>query len=187
MHREWIGILMVSACVGAPLCTAAESIAKSLTVTAEVLDEVLIRGVRLRELEAAIVVAEDHFYARYNELNKVDDFDIECRVEAPLGTKIPQRLCLTKLQLTAKADLGREYLQSLQEMTKFGTEGTGKRPNTNPIAVWASRYDQYRDNMLTLLQMNPDLRRLAEEGEEARKRFEAEYKRRLKGRLILLE
>jgi hypothetical protein len=147
---------------------------------------VLVRGIRLRELKAAVVEAEDRFYARYNDLNKVAIFDIECRVEAPLGTRIPQRWCLTNIQLRAKRDYAREYLQNLQSATAFGGD-EGKPPDTNPDLVWASRYEEYSDNMLQLLKQNPELRRLADEAEEARKRFNAEYTRRLNGRLILLE
>jgi hypothetical protein len=157
--------------------------------SSDLLDEVLVNGTRLRDLQAAVVKAEDRFYARYNELNKNDDFDIECRVEAPLGSKIPRRLCLTKVQLQAKTAYGREFLQSLQDMTRVpgGSGGVGKPPDTNPAAIWGARYEEYRANMLSLLNNYPELRRLAGEGEAARKRFDDEYKRRLKGRLVLME
>jgi hypothetical protein len=177
MRREWLGILLISASVGVQQCVAA--------APAEDLDEVLVPGTRLSEMKAAIAESEDRFYARYNELNEVDDFDIECRVDAPLGTRIPQRLCLTKLQLRARAAFGREYLQSLQELAMVigGGQGPGKPPDTNPVATWSSRYEDYRNNMLDLMKMNPDLQRLATQGEAARKRFEHEHKRRFKGRL----
>jgi len=159
--------------------------AEVATTPTDVLDEVLVQGTRLRELKKAIVVAEDRFYARYNELNKRDLFDIECRVEAPLGTKIPQRWCLTNVQLRARRDYAREYLQNLQSGSQFGYEG--KPPDTNPDLVWASRYEEYTEIMLRLLKQHPDLRHLADEAEAAKKRFDAEYKRRLNGRLILVE
>jgi len=187
MAREWLGILMISTCIGAEVCAAAEPMmGKSPVTSAEDLDEVLVRSSRLSHLKAAIAEAEDRFYVRYNDLNKVDDFDIECAVDAPLGTKIPQRVCLTKVQLNAKAQYGLEYLLSLQAMAKFagGTQGLGKPPDINPTAVWDARYDEYKKNMLSLLEHHPDLRRLAREGEEAKERYDAEYKRRLKGRLM---
>jgi hypothetical protein len=188
MLREWIGILMTLECVGVQLCAAAQPIDKAATTPTELLDEVVVRGTRLSELKAAIVEAEDRFYARYNELNNVDVFDIVCTIDSPTGTKINQRVCLTKLQLNAKRDYAREYLQNLQDTTKYAGEspGPGKPPDTNPNAVWSVRYEEYRDNMLYLLSRHPDLRRLASEGEEAQKRFDAEYKRQLKGRLILV-
>jgi len=160
--------------------------AESATTPTDVLDEVLISGTRLSELKKAVVAAEDRFYARYNELNKRDIFDIECQVDAPLGTRIPQRWCLTQVQLRAKRDYAREYLQSLQSATAFGGY-EGKPPDTNPDLVWASRYKEYTDNMLRLLRQHPELRSLADEAEATRKRFDAEYKRRLNGRLLLVE
>jgi len=185
MHRELLGILLISACFGAQLSNAAQSSARSATTPTDILDEVLVTGTRLSELKKAIVEAEDRFYARYNELNTAQLFDIECRVEAPLGTKIPQRWCLTKLQLRAKRDYAREYLQNLQSGSQFGYEG--KPPDTNPDLVWALRYEDYIDNMLALLKQHPELRRLADEAEGAKRRFDAEYKRRLHGRFILVE
>lgn len=185
VHRELLGILLISACVGTQLCEAAQPGAESASTPKESLEEVLVTGTRLSELKKAVVEAEDRFYARYNELNTRNLFDIECRVDAPLGTKIPQRWCLTNVQLRAKRDYAREYLQNLQSGSQFGYEG--KPPDTNPDLVWASRYKEYTDNMLRLLKQYPELRHLADEAEEARKRFDAEYSRRLKGRLILVE
>ncbi|HMA10311.1 MAG TPA: hypothetical protein VKO83_00390, partial [Steroidobacteraceae bacterium] len=68
-----------------------------------------------------------------------------------------------------------------------GMTGRGRPPNTDPVAIWLAHYDDYRDNMLYLLKVNPDLRRLAQAGEDAKKRYDSEHKRRLKGRLILTE
>jgi hypothetical protein len=126
-------------------------------------EEVLVRGTRLRDLRAAIVTAEDRFYEQYNALNKVDDFDIECIRDAHTGTRIPQRRCFARVLREAMP------------------------PNTDPAAVWAARYDEYRDNMLYLLKMHPELRHLASEGEAAQRRYDAEYRRRLKGRAVLFE
>ncbi|MBK6674546.1 MAG: hypothetical protein IPG49_14180 [Proteobacteria bacterium] len=77
-----------------------------------------------------------------------------------------------------------ETLQMFQEQ---GLGLTGRPPNTDPEAVWLAHFDDYRDNMLYLLKMNPDLRRLASESENAQKRYDAEHRRRLKGRLMLVE
>ena len=59
--------------------------------------------------------------------------------------------------------------------------GLGKPPDTDPRVVWAARYEEYKTNMLDLLKQNPDLRRLADKGEEARKRYDAEPERRREG------
>jgi hypothetical protein len=174
---------LIAAWLGVHLCCVAQSAPKA-TPDAELTDEVLVRGTRLAELRAAIVKAEDLFYARYNELNKVDKFDIECALDAHTGTKLKQRRCFTKLQLDATAQNGTEVLRMLQEQ---GLGLTGTPPNTDPQAVWLAHFDDYKINMLYMLKMNPDLRQLARDSEEAQKRYDAEHKRRLKGRLVLFE
>lgn len=160
-------------------------------------DEVLVRASRLRDLKVAVAEAEDRFYERYNELNKVDDFDIQCRIDSHTGTRIPQRRCFPKLLLKATSQQGEEALRMFQDHPKpsggmpgfpapeppAGMSGAGSLSSTNPEALWLARFNDYRDNMLYLLKMHPDLRRLSKEGEDTRKRYEAEYLRRMKGRL----
>jgi hypothetical protein len=63
------------------------------------LDEVVVTG-KLDSLPAAreaVIAAEDRFYARYNELNKDDMLDVQCRFEQPTGTRIPRRTCGTRM------------------------------------------------------------------------------------------
>ncbi len=60
----------------------------------EELDEVVVRGRRLQE---DIVKAEDNFYKLYNQLNKNDDYDVNCTYlnnpDNP-GSKIKVRMCI---------------------------------------------------------------------------------------------
>jgi hypothetical protein len=59
------------------------------------LDEIIVSGGlgSLGSAWKAVIEAEDRFYARYNELNKDDAMDIECRFEQAIGTRIPKRTC----------------------------------------------------------------------------------------------
>ncbi|RYG81027.1 hypothetical protein EON77_07880 [bacterium] len=65
--------------------------------TAE-MEEVVIKGrlERLAELRKAIDAAEDRAYARYNELNDDDAYDIECTDRAPTGRRLTGRYCEPK-------------------------------------------------------------------------------------------
>jgi hypothetical protein len=184
-----------------PLCCATQESPGSSKTGADSTEEILVQGTRLRELRAAIIAAEDRFYEQYNALNKVDDFDIECIRDAHTGTRIPQRRCLARVLREAMARQGSETAEYFQQQAPVGEHvpgqednpgpagmtGRGRPPNTDPATVWAARYDEYRDNMLYLLKMHPELRHLASEGEVAQRRFDAEYRRRLKGRIVLLE
>jgi hypothetical protein len=188
MQKKWIWVAVVAVC-GPPICLAAQPAvpvappAPAASPT-EIIEEVVVQGTRLYELREAIVVAENRFFARYNELNKVDDFDIECELTAPTGSKLKQRGCLTKMQHKAQSDQAREFLQMMQDQAS-GLSGTP--PVTDPNTVFLAKYEDYKENMLYLLKMNPELRRLVREREDAEKRYNEERKRRFKGRWILFE
>lgn len=201
MGPKWIVIATFAACLQGLNCYAAMPGVEGDAAKPELTDEVLVRGTRLRELRSAVVEAENRFYEHYNALNKVDDYDVECFRDLRTGTRIPQRLCLTKLQLESMSRHGQEALEMFQQqapVSEFvpgsnadpgpaGMTGRGRPPNTDPVAIWLAHYDDYRDNMLYLLKMNPGLQRLAQAGEEAKRRYEAERSRRMAGRLVLSE
>jgi hypothetical protein len=164
------------------MCEAAQP-APDASATTDITDEVLVRSTRLRELKAAIVAAEDRFYVRYNELNKVDAFDIECALDAHTGTKLKQRRCFTRVQLEARA---RNALETLQMFQEQGLGLTGRPPNTDPEAVWLAHRRLPGQHALPA-EDESGPRRLASESENAQKRYDAEHRRRLKGRLMLVE
>src|SRR5687767_12369274 len=75
----------------------------------DALEEVLIEGNRhsLSSARKAMEDAEDRLYARFNELNEADAFDVECRWEAPTGTLLKSRVCEVKgLQAWSRAEVG---------------------------------------------------------------------------------
>ncbi len=55
-----------------------------------------------------MVDLENRFYDLYNQLNKDDEFDVHCRKEARLGTRIASRIC--KIAYNEKAEA--EYAQA---------------------------------------------------------------------------
>ncbi len=55
-------------------------------------DEIIVHG-RLGDLRLQLTLAENAVFDRFNEINSDDRFDIHCRMEAPLGTHIPHRVC----------------------------------------------------------------------------------------------
>jgi len=181
MRKVAFTVLILSGLVAAQICGAAT----------EDMDEVVVRGTRLTDLKAAIVEAENRFYARYNELNKVEDFDIECVVAPPTGTRVKQRVCRTVFQLNAQGEQAGEFGKLMADNGSYAPDAPGKPrgllPTTDPEVVFLARYKEYKENVLYLLKMNPDLRRLVHEREEAAKRYDAERMRRFKGRLVLFE
>ena len=79
------------------LCSIPLAVSCMSAASAEI-EEIVIKGrlERLGELRRAIQDTEDRIYARYNELNDDDAYDIECVERAPTGRRITARFCNPK-------------------------------------------------------------------------------------------
>lgn len=132
-----------------------------------------MRGTRLWQMRQAIIEAEDRFYALYNKLNTNDDFDVRCRMEAPLGTRLKKRVCRVAFQEEAEA----EYAQSL---FRGGVVPT-------PEVIWLQRSDDYRKNVLAVVNSDRRLRDLLRERDGLEKQYKAEHSKRFKDRWIVFE
>jgi hypothetical protein len=133
------------------------------------LEEVLVRGTRLWQLREAIVEAEDRLYARYNELNKNRDFDIHCRREAPIGTRLKKRICQVRFFEDAQA----EYARAL-------VTGSGYAPDPNQVMM--QRQGEFHANATGLYKNDRRLRALSRELERLQKNYEKERRERFKDR-----
>ncbi len=177
MRRIWISSVAIGACVMAQVCGATQSADTQPSPAAEESDEVIVRGTPLWELRENVIKAEDRFYARYNELNKVDDFDVVCRWDAPTGSHVRRRGCLTRM--IVRAD--QAYAGGLMDFLG----GYGPAPDNDPHIVFLDRFVEFRENVQYLLKMNPELRRLVQERAIAVKRLNDERRKYFKGRLVV--
>ena len=165
--------------IGASEAAAAPDVAPpDITATAPAkpdgqLDEIIVQGTRLWQMHKAITDADDRFFARYNEINRNHDFDVHCAMEAPLGTKLKQRICRAAFQEKAEEEWARALLQ-----------GTAANP---PEVVRVAREDQYRKNLLDVVRGNPELMKMLRQRDALEKKYEAELKKRMKGKWILFE
>jgi hypothetical protein len=57
--------------------------------------DIVVRGRAYGELRLQIRLAEQAVFARFNEINSTDDFDIHCRDETVGGTRIHKRACFS--------------------------------------------------------------------------------------------
>jgi hypothetical protein len=77
-------------------------------------EEVIVHGRAPGELRLEIEQVENAVYARFNELNSTDDFDIHCSEHAPTGSNIPVRSCRANFVLRAEQRAGGASLSRMQ-------------------------------------------------------------------------
>jgi len=161
--------------LGACLAFASETGTDAANSRSEVLDEVVVSGTRVRELRAAVIKAEDRLLARYNELSQDDDLDIECLQFTPTGTRMSYRYCLTKLQKHEQERYANDFLTRMRNSDVPTGGGT---PISEVKLRLFERSEDYRENLLRLLQENPDLRELVGQRAEALRHYEAAVEKR---------
>jgi hypothetical protein len=141
------------------------------------LEEIIISGDRdsLSGARKAMVEAEERLYARFNELNKDDAFDIVCSEYAPTGTLLRRRVCEPR---------GLERWTSAEAQSiLFSTEGT-VTPNASasmkPVFVAESK-----KRMLDLIRKDPQLLRALLERARLEKHYEEIRKEKFKEHWIV--
>ncbi len=70
--------------------------------------DIVVRGKSFKELRFEVKIAEEALYARFNDINSDDRFDIHCFTERGYGTRILQRLCLSNSWREQDANIGEE-------------------------------------------------------------------------------
>jgi hypothetical protein len=146
----------------------------SVTVSEVVeLDEVKVLGLKLYQMRERMIAAEERFYARYNELNRNNDFDVECKSEAPLGTRLRRRSCKPVYYANAQAEEAQAILR-------------GDLP-VDAQTVLLERMEEYRKQALAVINSDPKLRQLVREREKLEELYIKARNERMKGRWILFE
>jgi hypothetical protein len=165
--------LAISLSAGAVLAAALPAPVAGADEALQELEEVEVTGTRLWKMRQQMVELEDKFNALYNELNENDDFDVTCRMEAPLGTRLKKRNCKVAFFEEAEAEYAQAAMRGELVM--------------DPQLVAFQRQDEYRAAALKVINGDARLRRLIEQRIKLEKSYEAERKRRFKGRWILFE
>lgn len=139
------------------------------------LDEVVVHGTKLDEIMQEMVQAEDRFFARYNELNTNDDFDMHCAQEARVGTAIRRRACRAVYMNKAFEVEGQNHAEAMKEMTQEPPR-PWRPPLPATITIEARRKD-YQQNMRDVVRRNPELIKMLRERYELGKRYEAKRRK----------
>ena len=126
--------------VVAPALAGAQAIEPAVGLTSiisktEQLDELQIVGKKIYRIRMDAVDVEDKFFALYNDLNRNDEFDIHCRIEAPTGTLLKVRIC--RLALINSSPQLRELIREREALEKKFREArkwASRQPR--PSFVW---------------------------------------------------
>jgi hypothetical protein len=161
----------------ASLCIPAVAAAPSTSKTD--LDEVTVNGerVKIEALREEIVRLEDKFYDRYNELNKIDDFDIHCIEEARTGTRFIKRSCRAVYQEQALADEGQAAFKILQRLREKGPTVSDSGPPVPASVTIERRLPDYKRNLEEVARRNPELTKLLEERARVIEKYDAALKK----------
>jgi hypothetical protein len=171
----------------ASAAVAAEPPAGTSVDADELLDEVEVRGTRLWELRAAVIEAENRLFARYNDLNRDDDFDVSCHTDAPTGTRFLRRYCWTRLREREEQNDAAAYVDwatgtIIDPKTYEVRHRDDHLPTVQAQVRVQERAEDYAKNLIKLLQDHPELRKLAKQYGEARRRYEAAIQARRKSK-----
>jgi hypothetical protein len=153
----------------------------------EPLDTVLVEGTRaeLNKTLQEMVLSEDRFFKRYNELNTKDDFDMMCFREARVGTRFQRRYCLAVYMDKALEKEGRDqayYLKDLYVGADVGGISYSLKndppmlrgpPPVPSIIMIEARRKEFKQNMRDVVAKHPELVDMLRERYELGKRHEA--------------
>lgn len=114
-------------------------------------EEVVVRGRSRAVLRAQIQLAEEAVYARFNEINSDDEFDIHCRRVTPIGSNISRRQCEPNFWREVQARAGQETVLALQ--------GSSALPPEMFLAEGLFKYQLLDEEMQRLAAEDEELRR----------------------------
>lgn len=112
-------------CAGIALAQVPETGAEPVR-DPQAVDEVIVEGRGLGALRAEVIRAEEVVFARFNDINSDDEFDIDCRMEIPLGSRIPRRVCRANYWRDIEVDIADEALRWMQGSAYSGPGQTAR-------------------------------------------------------------
>ena len=109
-----VAALCATTFVGAIAHAQGEAEAETPAPTVSADETVVVRGMAPGTLRTMIEEAEESIYARFNEINSDDQFDIFCYQLVEIGSKMLRRRCLPNYWRDASAEMGEETLRGMQ-------------------------------------------------------------------------
>jgi hypothetical protein len=145
--------LQAVALLGAALCVRtalhAQGAAAASESTASPEDVIIVREQELEALRLRIERAEDEVFARFNEINSDDSYDIQCYERVPRNSRIARRVCLSNAARAADTAIANATVRAMQ--------GSAVGGNT------ALAQSQHAEQLDTERRVQDELRRLAQD------------------------
>jgi hypothetical protein len=111
-------IFVAAVCAAAGLGrAAADTEATPAAETARADEEIIVRGRAYGDLRRQIQRAEELVYARFNDINSDDKFDIHCFERPMLGSRIRERVCQSNSWREQDANYAQAFLMQLRGET----------------------------------------------------------------------
>jgi hypothetical protein len=76
--------------------------------------DIVVRGRRREQLRIEVEIAQEALYARFNDINSDDRFDIHCYSEQRYASKMKERRCQSNSWREQEANIGEETLRAMR-------------------------------------------------------------------------
>jgi hypothetical protein len=144
----------IAICLMAPVAGAQESTGAE--------EDTSWQKMSARQLQKEYRDAEEAFYARFNEVNSSDNFDISCRTRVPLGSRKRERTCQAKFLWDYEEEVAEEF-------TRTGGSGIRKTSSSQLKA----QQEEVRQEMSTAIEQHPEVGQAFARLAQAKRHYEA--------------
>jgi hypothetical protein len=133
------------------------------------IEEITVMGARsLLSLRHELTLAEDNFFDKYNLLNEDDRYDIICKDEVHVGSRIPVRECISRV-------IRESRIEATQNAITLGSGTVGGTPRGREEAKHSRAL---QENLRTLAMQDKDLQDALMEYDALRRKYEEEHARK---------
>jgi hypothetical protein len=118
-------------------------------------EEFVVTAKALEDLRIKIRLAEDEVYARFNDINSNDSYDIHCYDRVSTGTRVPARLCVSNAWRQLGASAADATVRGMQSQSagvggELGGQPTTAAPLPSSSNGYGSGGGQYRANQMLM-------------------------------------
>jgi hypothetical protein len=168
MPKSFICLIALMSCLAwrafaqEPEADASPTAAYEAEDSSDAIDEITVTGERsLLSLRHEVTLAEDNFFDKYNILNEDARYDIICKDEVRIGSRIPVRECISRVVREGR-------IEAEQNAIGLGTGPVGGNPRGREEAKHSRAL---QENLRTLAMKDQDLQDALMEYDALRRKY----------------